>query len=324
MSRGFLEEGGYVGTSFLDMNPLRRQHSPLLEDNKELPPLPKFAKFAKFPYSTSPPTLNYLKRISLFIFLELGFIIIAAVSLAKPIVIGFPASLDEAKGAFTALFIIWQTIAILPLQHIVLCAFSHEWFLRWTQLQIPLRHPDHVDQISTLTSGASSRFRYLARGESSNGFKLALVTSLALLGLVKLGPGAVGVATIRRNRQVPVIMGKLTLTSQAPEESKSLVLQRAQNIASLEQFGSSSYRFDVQPNYIVGWALDSHRDHGVELTYPSDLVQFDYACHWEAPGLSEANGTLSGGGTGWTLGPQSTQGFADGGLTPPTIVFPIH
>lgn len=322
MSRSYLEETGYIGPSFLDMSPLRRQHTPLLGDDKELPPVPKFTKLTAFPYSTSPPTLNYFKRISLFIFLELGFIIISAISLAKPIVIGLPPRLDEAKGAFTVLFIIWQTIAVLPLQHIVLCTFSHEWFLRWTQPQSPLRHPDHVDQISTLTSGASSRFRYLVRGESSHGFKLALATSVALLGLVKLGPGAVGVATVRRTRQVPVIMGKLTLTSQAPEDSKSLILQRAQTIAGLEQFGSSSYRFDVQSNYIVGWTLDDHRDYGAQLTYPSDLVQFGHTCRWEAPALSEANSTLSGGGVEWTLGRQSTQGFVDGGLTPPTI-FPF-
>ncbi len=320
MSSGFIEEEGYVGPSFLNMSPLRKQNSPVLGEGKELPPIPKFSKFTIFPYSTSKPTVNYLKRISLFVLLELGFIIIAAVSLAKPIVLGFPSSLDEGKGAFTVLFIIWQTIAILPLQHIVLYTFSHEWFLRWTQAQTPLRHAEQIDQVSTLTSGASTRVRYLARGESSNGFKLAFALALALLGLVKLGPGAVGVATVRRNRQVPVIMGKLTLTSQTPEQLKSPVLQRAQSIVNLEQSGDSLYRADMQPNYVAGWALEDHRDHGVELTYPSDIVKFNYACRWEAPGLSETEGTLSGGGIGWTLGQQSNQGFSDGGLDSPFLL----
>lgn len=323
MSREAFDDEGYVGHSFLDLSPLRRQQSPFLSNEKELPPIPKLSKFTSFPYSTSTPTVNYIKRISLFFLLELAFIITGAVSLRKPLFIGFLESLDEAKGGFTVLFILWQTIAVFPLQHIILCIFSHEWSIQWSRTKTPLRDPNRIDQASVLTATAPERIRYLIRGHSSNSFKLAFATSLVLLGLVKLGPGAIGVAPVRQNRRVPVIMGKLSLTSQVPTATLSLVLQRAQMIVGLEQLGSSSYGFEVPSNYIIGWPSQDSRNIGAEMSYPSDVVKFNYTCGWEAPVLTGEKNIMNGGGIRWMIGQATAQLSPNGGADALSIFSPL-
>ncbi|KXN85404.1 hypothetical protein AN958_11376 [Leucoagaricus sp. SymC.cos] len=313
MSNGASDSEGYVGPSFLHMTPLRRQQS-LTFSSKELPPLPRtLSTFKRLFSQSSSPSPNYIKRIGAFVLVELGFIIIGAVALSKPIFVGFVPSLDEAKGGFTVLFILWQTLAVLPLQHVVLCVFSHEWSIWWSRANSA--GSPHPEEISVLTSTHSERARYLTRGKSSTGFKLAFVTSLLLLGLLKLGPGAVGIATVRRKRQVQVIMGKLILTANSPSNSTWPVLQHAQMVAGSEVLGHT-YGFDLQSNHIVGWLSRDSNTVGVDITYPTDIAAFEYACRWNSPAVFPQMAFLNAGGMKWTWEHVDVEGPSDGGVVP--------
>jgi hypothetical protein len=65
------------------------------------------------------------------------------------------------------------------------------------------------------------------------------------------------------------------------------IYQRAGLFARVEQVERGRYGFNIaEPGVIVGWPqLSSVADTSGNITYPSDVIQFNYECHWTAPTL---------------------------------------
>lgn len=227
--------------------------------------------------------INLYLRFLLFVLIEAGFIALAAVCLAKPVPLNIRLKLSdsEVKGGFTVIFILWQSLAIIAGGYILADAFSREWSVQLAQLV-----PGTTDRVSTVTSGFLDRILYFFTKRASGTFKLAFLASLSFMALTQLAPGTISAATTLID--VPLMVKVGNLISQVADadvfQEFIAAAARANLIVRLEQIEHSPFGLKLPPNRLIALpAVDLGELNNGTLEYDSDVVEFHYDCHWEAP-----------------------------------------
>ncbi|KAF7778983.1 hypothetical protein Agabi119p4_3328 [Agaricus bisporus var. burnettii] len=234
-------------------------------------------------------TLVYL-RLLIFIILETGYIILAAVCLAKPIPLNlhFNFAADKVEGGFTVVFVVWQSIAILMGAYFAADAFSREWSFQLTHIAAgtPGRNSLRaIDRVSTMTSGFIDRTSHLLFKKPSGTFKLAFLASLSLVALSSLAPGTINVATILIDSPTTIQIGRLVLSHATDDkfEKSITTIDRANLILRLEMIEHSPFGFNLEPNMLTVVPRVDLASFNGTIEYNSDVVEFHHDCHWEAP-----------------------------------------
>lgn len=181
-------------------------------------------------------------------------------------------------GASTIVFILWHTLALLPVRDILSYTFSCEWSYQFSRTGTLI--PGMTDRVSTLTAGQWDRLRYCCGRGASLHCRIAFATSLVFIILAGLAPG-ISIATQLTQQSMKLEIGKLAVSYQYFLPHPYL---RAGLIAQLERIEKSQFGYQNQPNWIVAWpplGLPSNGSGAIE--YPSDVVRFEHSCQWEAP-----------------------------------------
>ena len=237
-------------------------------------------------------------RLFLFCLIEAGFIILAAVCLAKPIPLNIPLRLNdsEVKGGFTVVFIVWHSLAVLAGGHILADAFSREWSVQLANIV-----PGTTDRVSTVTSGVLDRIFHIRTKHASGTFKLAFLASLAFMALTQLAPGTISAATTIIS--VPTTFPVARQVSQIDNSNFQQFLttiERANLIVRLEKIELTPFGFKLPANTLI--SLLPPRDKFNEtLEYNTDIVEFHHNCRWEAPSIVNASDlSISAAGQIWS------------------------
>lgn len=249
----------------------------------------------------SPQRRRYIAFAS-FLVLELAYIAFSAVSLRGiPLPELLVAHQTEAKGGFTVVFIVWQSLATFPAANIVYHAFCDEWFYQLEHTREII--PGVTDSVSTLTATVVDRANHFRARAASTAFKIAFIASLILLALSSLAPGVIHVvlASIPQSGFLPI--GNMTIISMEADgiygAVMSFAIQRAWLITLLEQVEQSRFGYSMQPNTIVGWpSLDLMNTSGL-YQYHTDVVRYNFSCEWVSPTM---NRSISANGLDWELG----------------------
>ncbi|KAF9446412.1 hypothetical protein P691DRAFT_803980 [Macrolepiota fuliginosa MF-IS2] len=254
-----------------------------------VPSLPYHPDEPKSVISRRTRIIFYL-RFLLFVFIELAFIALAAVCLAKPVPLNITLRLSdsEVKGGFTVIFIVWQSLAIIAGGYILADAFSREWSVQLAQIV-----PGTTDRVSTVTSGFLDRILYFFTKRASGTFKLAFLASLSFMALTQLAPGTISAATTLIDVPMVVNIGNpisLVATTELTQDILSAT-NRANLIVRLEQVEHSPFGLKLPPNRLVALPSVNLTDlHNGTLEYDSDVVEFHSDCHWEAPSFVNVTG----------------------------------
>ncbi|TFK39642.1 hypothetical protein BDQ12DRAFT_722479 [Crucibulum laeve] len=228
------------------------------------------------------PRWVFFFRIVGFVVMEVIFIGVALKCLYNPLVLNLSRYSIPAKGALTITFIIWQTLAVVCAQDIILHIFSDEWSAQLSSRG--LLEPGITDQVSTLTSGMLQRIQFFFTGGATLLYRVALVAHLALLGLGGLAPGSMSVSYIILDTSMSLNVSELTISSRPDTDDSRLAIQRAAMVVHLEQMENISYGFDVEPpNSVFGWPPLSTRNSNSTIRYPTSVVKFSHSCSWEVP-----------------------------------------
>jgi hypothetical protein len=248
----------------------------------------------------SRKTHLYLRLFAFFI-IEVGYIILAAVCLAKPIPLKITLNLTdvEVKGGFTVVFVIWQSIAILLGGYMVADAFSREWSVHLARItpgtndRAASTMPVTIDRVSTMTSGFLDRSLHLMVDKSSGTFKLAFLASLSFLVLSSLGPGTINAATTLIDIPTTIQIGRLLSQPQQTDVQEAVTTQtRANLILRLEEVENSPFGFKLQPNMLAPVPKVDLTSFNGSIEYDSDVVEFHHDCHWEAPQFFNISGSI--------------------------------
>jgi len=231
----------------------------------------------------SPKTRTIFRlRLFLFCLIEIGFIILAAVCLAKPIPLNILLrfSDSEVKGGFTVVFIVWHSLAVLAGGHILADAFSREWSVQLANIV-----PGTTDRVSTVTSGVLDRIFHIMTKHASGTFKLAFLASLAFMALTQLAPGTINASTTIIS--VPTTVPVARQVSQIDNNNLQqffTTMERANLIVRLEKIELTPFGFKLPANTLM--SLPPPRDKFNEtLAYNTDIVEFHHNCRWEAPSI---------------------------------------
>lgn len=137
------------------------------------------------PTSRTIPRYSFLIRLIIFLLLEFGFIALASAALWKPIILHLSFTVTEVKGAFTAITILWHTIAIYIVKDILLNVFSAEWMEQHRlSPNLPLQE---LDSVSRLTTGFFDQTGHFASKRATGPFRLGFISSFLLILLNGLG-----------------------------------------------------------------------------------------------------------------------------------------
>ncbi|EKM82344.1 hypothetical protein AGABI1DRAFT_104369 [Agaricus bisporus var. burnettii JB137-S8] len=239
-------------------------------------------------WKISRKTLVYL-RLLIFIILEMGYIILAAVCLAKPVPLSlhFNFAAEKVEGGFTVVFIVWQSIAILMGAYFAADAFSREWSFQLTHIapgtdRNSLRA---IDRVSTMTSGFIDRTSHLLFKKPSGTFKLAFLASISFMALSSLAPGTINVDTILIDSPTTLQIGRLVLSHATDDKfAKSITtIDRANLILRLEMIEHSPFGLNLEPNMLTVVPRVDLASFNGTIEYNSDVIEFHHDCHWEAP-----------------------------------------
>jgi len=238
--------------------------------------------------------VNFRIRFFLFCLIEVGFIILASVSLARPLPLTLGFSDSKIKGGFTVIFIVWHSLAVLAGGKIAIDAFSREWSAQLEQIV-----PETTDIMSTIDSGWLDRTSHCLSKHASSTFRLAFLTSLALMVLSQLAPGAISTMAIAVPTTVHVARQVCQINAgnvqQFLTSSKRANLVVRQEKIELAQFGlklPSNALMSLPPSN------ESHRT----LEYNTDIVEFRHDCRWEAPSIvNETDLFISAAGQTWSV-----------------------
>jgi hypothetical protein len=223
----------------------------------------------------------------LFITLVLQFTYFSIVIMAciQPIVLPrlSPEIKADAKGLLTILTITWQTLALFPIGDIVTNVLASEWshVHDCTQELIP----GMTDHVSVRTAGFFDHAQHLFMPMASKAFCLAFPASIAALALGVIAPGALSINTVFIPTRVDAKVGSMSL---AQIQSDGFINQdRAVLATEVEQFeGGQFIAMLKDPGTFVGLPKSREVVESMgNLTYPSDVMRFDYACRWAAPML---------------------------------------
>jgi len=220
-------------------------------------------------------------RLFLFCLIEAGFIILAAVCLAKPVPLNISLRFNDSdvKGGFTVVFIVWHSLAVLAGGHILADAFSREWSVHANIV------PGTTDRVSTVTSGALDRILYIFTKHASETFKLAFLASLAFMALTRLAPGTISAATTIIPVSTTVqVARQVTQISESNFQQFITTQRRANLIVQLEKIELTPFGFKLPTNTLMSLPPPSHESNRT-LEYDTDIVEFHHNCRWEAPSI---------------------------------------
>jgi hypothetical protein len=254
---------------------------------------------------TPPPTILSRKsqlyfRLFAFVIIELGFIILGAVCLAKPIPLNIKADVNDAqiKGGFTVVFVVWQSAAILMGAYMAADAFSREWSVQLNHLApsgdgTEKVVPEMIDRVSTMTSGYLDRALHLWRGKPSGQFKVAFLASLSFLVLSSLGPGAINASITLIDVPTTIQIGRLMSHPLDSDTQEVFTAQsRADLILRLEKIEHSPFGLKLPPNMLAPVPKVDLTTFNGTIEYDSDVIEFHHDCHWEAPQYFNVSGSI--------------------------------
>lgn len=234
-----------------------------------------------------------LIHLTVFIFLELAFIALALVCLRTPLPCSLSSSTTFTKAVFTALFIVWQTIAVMSAQNLVFHVFSSEWYTRFTETG--KLTPGYTDIVSTAMSGFLDRFRYFFGHNCSQSYRLAFITSLMLIALPGLAPGSITVEDVQQFE--PSTLAITNITAAVNGSAPNSLLLQSWIITQLELQGNTTFKFKTQEHVIVGWPNIEPGQLTGDIKFQSDVLLYNVTCQWEAPSFN-----MSQWGTTWYAG----------------------
>jgi hypothetical protein len=250
------------------------------EENYALPKQPNKANPRTIPRHSFPI------RVTIFVLLESGFIVLASIASWQPIILHLSLTITEVKGALTVIAILWHSLAIYAVQDILVSIFSAEWSEQyWMSLGIGLRE---LDSVSRLTTGFFDQVRHFASKRATHPFRLSLISYLLLILLHGLGPSAISVNFVPYEFPQSILVANLTMV---PTEDQfgidTLASYRANYITQLEMVEkSSSYGFNIrQPNVLIPWPSDAVSAN-TTIKYQSDVIKYNFNCTWKVPSKS--------------------------------------
>jgi hypothetical protein len=237
------------------------------------------------PFLSFRPRRGWISRVLVFLALQIGYLGLLAIACLRPIVLpGVSiAHLTEAKGVTTIFAIAWQTLAIIPIRDIISTIFSSEWSHSfWLTRELT---PGKTDRVSIQTAGILDRAKHFCTSNASLAFRLALPASLLAHALVGIAPGALTVNTVFIPTAVRTEVGSIDITKMNDNASPLTGIQGPTILVQMEQIDHGQYGFSTsEPGAFVGWPQQSTLTAAAgNLTYPSDIVRFNYECRWTAP-----------------------------------------
>jgi len=233
-------------------------------------------------------------RLFLFCLIEVGFIILASVCLARPLFLTLGFSESKIKGGFTVIFVVWHSLAVFAGGNIPIDAFSREWSVQSQHMV-----PGTTDRVSTINSGWLERISHCISKHASSTFRLAFLASLSLMALAPLAPGTISVSTTPIF--VPTTVQVARQVSQIDNSNIQQFLTtttRANLIVRLEKIERTPFGFKLPANTLMSLPSASSESNRT-LEYNTDIVEFHHNCRWEAPSINETDLLISAAGKIW-------------------------
>jgi hypothetical protein len=176
---------------------------------------------------------------------------------------------------------------LLPVGDIITTVFASEWSHSFENTKQLI--PGETDRVSVQTAGMLDKIKHFCASGASMAFRFAFPASLVSLALAALAPGAltVDVGFVPSGTSVRVGSISIARIADTPTSVNTINIQRrATLITQPEQVEGAQFGHKIDGGVIVGWPSPQSSTGFVwNLTYPSDIVRFDYSCHWSAPTL---------------------------------------
>ncbi|KAF5359568.1 hypothetical protein D9756_002997 [Leucocoprinus leucothites] len=239
---------------------------------------------------------QFYLRLAGFILLEGGFLGLARLGLEQPLPIQSTLSLTNGKALFTVLSILWHFLATLLLEPIIQHVFASEWqyITRRTGYLFP-----GADRVSTHVSGFLDYIPHFLAGNCSWGFRFSLAARVICLAIKGLLPGTIAFDSVLLSTPIPINVANLTTGLNISSVDVEFGQRRAAMIVRIETREQSTFAFNTEEHWIVGWPhVPTGNAPDYRVIYPSDVIHYDFKCHWEAPNFTSF-ATMSNGGVKW-------------------------
>ncbi|KAJ3573182.1 hypothetical protein NP233_g2607 [Leucocoprinus birnbaumii] len=260
-----------------------------------------------YPPLNAPLPLNRRRRklyirVTIFIVLEIIFLIFAYYTLLHPIPLqndtkdeltllsSLTVTLTEFKAGITAVAVVWHTIACFFVKDVIAAVCSAEFMAQYRRSGT--LEPGKSDRVSTVTSSIFDNiFHFLGRSASRE-FRLGFMITLVLMTVGPLGSGTITVGSIPTSLVKPISIANVTgLPPSYPASAQAYhdMVAKANAILRLEGLGDTLFGYnmstgdDASDSVLIPWpSMDFNerlpdQDH---VVYRSDIVRFNYECSW--------------------------------------------
>lgn len=258
----------------------------------------------------TPALLSHRARISrvlIFTGFEISWLVLAVITHFHLISISSSTPSSKlSKVGLSAVGIVWQLVALIPVFGIITETFSSEWAYNFALLKEKsargssdkLGLYQHVDHMSTLTSGFLDRTKHILSLRASRRFVVAFTLSLLSIVLKAVAPGAISTGADIVSSNVELLIGSIPASATFDPEAQ-LKATRFSYLSMVENTDLSYVRLnylfflnlrsllstnaqDLTTNNTL-FGLPPRSMLSSQLSYRTRAVYFNFECQWAAP-----------------------------------------
>lgn len=192
----------------------------------------------------------------------------------------------------------WRTLAVLPIKDIISSVFSAECIAQYRRTG--RLEPKSMDRVSRATSGLVDQISHFLSSQPTSEYRFAFLLALLIAFIGPLGPGVVTLteSTMTCPRDLPVAsmsMDRVVANEDIRRnETQAQISRRAKTFIELELLEGVVYGYDTATEgVLIPWPeLGFEQSQNVTI-YGSDVVVYNYSCHWEVADVYQPDTDLT-------------------------------
>ncbi len=216
-----------------------------------------------------------------FVILEFGFLVLAGYCLINPVPVRLPAFVlaPQAKSVTITVVVIWRTLAVFPIKDIISSVFSAEFAAQYNRKGS--LEPKSSDRVSRATSGLLDQVIHFWTRQPTLEYRLAFVLVLLVTVIGPLGPGIVTLSDSPKTRSQDFWVANMSMDNGFTTDDQRRISERAKIVAELELLEGRVYGYDtITEGVLIPWPEPGFERSQNITTYESDVVVYNYSCHW--------------------------------------------
>ncbi len=225
--------------------------------------------------------LGFVWRMISFVVLEFGLLVLAGYCLVNPAPVHLPSFIlaPQARSVTTTVVVIWRTLAVFPVKDIISSVFSAECAAQYHRTG--RLEPDSSDRVSRATSGMVDQVIHFWTRQPTLEYRLAFFLVLLVTVIGPLGPGIVTLSDSPTTCSQDFWVANMSMDNGFASFDQRRISGRAKIVAELELLEGRVYGYDTITDGVLSpWPEPGFERSQNVTMYDSDVVVYNYSCHW--------------------------------------------